>query len=393
MTRVTAWDVTSRCNLHCAHCSVGDFYHRGQPASSEVTYREGLVTLRRMHKAGYGHLRLLGGEPLMRRDIVELVAAAHQMGFPRIVIVTNGTRVTLQLFDALLKAGLDDFVVSLDGATAQSHDQIRGQGTYAQAMRGLETMLRRRPADSKLKIAAQLTLSRPNVHETATMVELVGQMGLDYLRINELKLVGNARRHRERLLPSLVEAMDARESALQAASRYPDLGLQAFGRPRVIAYFNERFGRGLPIVMPNCSIVNRRKVHVTAYGFVSACSAAEAEDASDAPGQGALGGVEHYRLHTHSLSSILASPRFERVKRLVNRALEEGWQDEFIPCVRCHYRPACQLCPLFLREQKDKMVRECLLAIQRLARWRKSRRQAKEVSHPVAPDERRQCHV
>ncbi len=90
----------------------------------------------------------------------------------------------------------------------------------------------------------------------------------------------------------------------------------------------------------------------------------------------------HYpdELHTHSLSSILASPHFDRVKRLVNQSLEEKWQDEIVPCVRCRYRSICQMCPLFLRAQKEKIARECLLAVQRQARWRKSRGRVTQVA-------------
>ena len=369
-----AWDVTGRCNLHCAHCAVADIYdHDGQSIGPEVTSEEGLVILRRLREAGCRHLRLAGGEPLMRRDITDLAAAAHQMGFTRIVIVTNGTGLTSRLADALLDAGVNEIVVSLEGATAQTHDQVRGNGTYIRAIKGLETMLERRPTDSQLKIAAQLTLSRPNQREIAMMVNWVGQMKLDYLSITILQLVGNARRNAEHWLPSVIEAMDARESALQAAACYPNLGIEIFGRPRSLAYFNERFGRNLPITIPSCAIVNNYQVLYTRPdGSTSPCGALHLGETSILPNQETSASVENCCLQMQSLPSILASPRFDPVKRLVKQAIEERWQDEFIPCARCCYRPACQLCPLFLREQKDKMVRECLLALQRLSQWRKT---------------------
>ncbi len=381
MTKLAIWDVTSRCNLRCIHCGVGDIYSRHRPAGVELTYQDGLAILHRLHEVGYRRLMLLGGEPLLRSDVALLVAAARQAEFSHVGLTTNGTRLTPQLADTLLKAGLDAFIVSLDGATARSNDQLRGSGAYDQTIRGLETMLRQRPASSKLQIDVQLTLNRLNMHETAMMVDLAVQMGLDGLRLNELRLVGNAQRHAERLLPSLGEAMDARESALQAAGHYPNLNLHMFGRPLTIEYFNERFGTVLTLPTTICSLANGGRVlYVGADGSASACGAIHVQDATLVSEQNPIDKVERLGLHTHSLSSILASPRFDRVKRLVNQSLEEKWQDEIIPCVRCRYRSICQMCPLFLRAQKEKIARECLLAVQRQARWRKSRGRVTQVA-------------
>jgi MoaA/NifB/PqqE/SkfB family radical SAM enzyme len=379
------WDVTSRCNLRCAHCAVSDVYHRPQVTVWEVSYEEGLVILERLRQAGYQHLTFLGGEPLLRRDIVDLVAAARRMDFPQLVLVTNGTCLTPQLADGLLDAGLDELVVSLDGATAQTNDQVRGQGSYARALEGLATLRCRRPTGSHLKIVVQLTLSRPNLHEATMMVDLAGQMGLNCFSLNELRLTGNARRNAERLLPTLVEAMDVREAVLQVAVRYPDLGLRIFGRPMVVEYLNERFDSDLPLPRPGCSLVDgHRTLYVDATGSVSACSAIHVDDAPGVSDQNASDADRSHRLQTHSLSSILASPRFDRVKRFAGRAVEEGWQDEFVPCLRCHHRPDCVICCLFLREQKDKLLRECLLALQRQARWRKSQKQAQVTDQEIA---------
>ncbi len=379
------WDVTSRCNLRCAHCAVSDVYHRPQATVWEVSYEEGLVILERLRQAGYQHLMFLGGEPLLRRDIVDLVATARRMGFSQLVLVTNGTCLTPQLADGLLDAGLDELVVSLDGATAQINDRVRGQGSYARAMEGLETLRRQRPTGSHLRIVVQLTLSRLNLHEATMMVDLAGQMGLDCFSLNELRLAGNARRHADCLLPTLVEALDVREAVLQAAARYPDLGLRIFGRLMAVEYLNERFDSDLPLLGPGCSLVNGyRTLYVDATGSVSACSAIHVNEVPDVFDQNTLGEGRSHLLQLHSLSSILASPRFDRVKRFAERAVEERWQDEFVPCLRCHYLPDCVICCLFLREQKDKMIRECMLAIQRQARWRKSQKQVQVTDQEIA---------
>jgi MoaA/NifB/PqqE/SkfB family radical SAM enzyme len=379
------WDVTNRCNLRCAHCAAAELYYNQSPGA-EVTFEEALAILRHLREIDCQQLRLVGGEPLLRRDIVDLVTAAHRMGFPRVLLFTNGTRLTPELAGALLDAGLDEFIVSLEGATTQSHEQVRGKGTYVQAMQGLELMLRRRPAGHRLKVGVLLTLSRPNLHEAALIVELAGRMGLDCLVINELQMRGNARQNAERLFLTVVESMDAREAVLEAASNYPHLQLQVFGRPRAIEYFNARFGRDLPVSTPSCGLLNGQVICVEADGAVSACENTQGEGATPAQ-------VEARRLQTRSFPDILASSHFDSLRQLVSCSLAESWQDDFIPCARCHYRPACQLCPLFLRQQKDRIVHECLLAIRRLARWRRLGARREVVLSPLGVSEEDRAFV
>ncbi len=391
MAGAAFWDVTHRCNLRCAHCAVADLYYR-QPNGTDLALEEGLIILRRLYEAGYHELQLLGGEPLLRRDIADLVAAANKIGFTRVMLVTNGTCLTPALADMWLDAGLHELIVSLEGATAYVHEQVRGPGTFAQAMRGLENMLQQRPKGHPLKIVAQLTLSRPNLHEAAQWVDLVGAMGLDVLSIGNLYIMGNACQNMERLAPTLVETLDAREAALQAATRYPNLTLRVFGNPRTKEYFNARFGLNLPIILPSCDMASGQRVIVRADASIPTCDVAQAEDFAAWLDPAPATPAETPRLLEQPLADILASAHFEPLKRIVNRVIEERWQDEFAPCARCHHRPACQLCPLFLRQQKDKLATECLLAVQRHAQWRKSQR-AGDGPQPVAATAEKSAHA
>jgi MoaA/NifB/PqqE/SkfB family radical SAM enzyme len=79
-----------------------------------------------------------GGEPLLRKDILELMEYAGRLGF-RVVFSTNGTLLTPQIARDLVKSGIVNFSISLDGSTRQSHESIRRiPGCFSRALEGLK---------------------------------------------------------------------------------------------------------------------------------------------------------------------------------------------------------------------------------------------------------------
>lgn len=369
MGRIAFWDVTSRCNLRCTHCFVADSYWKGRKA--ECSTEEGLTILDRLSSEGYDTLWILGGEPLMRKDLVDLVAGARQRGFGYVRVVSNGTRLTPHLVDALCRAGLDELTVSLDGPDEESNDELRGRGSFAKAVAGLQTLIASR-GDHTLKVCAQLTLTKANLMHGEKMVRFAGDLGLDGLSIVELKLAGSAAKHTEELYPTLLEALDARETIVEASTRYPDLELMVFGRPRVIAYLNDRFGTNVPMSRPQCALENGYQyLNIKASGRVNPCSAL---DVDADPADGVTPGPQPGRLYEHELDQLLGHPYFNDVQQTVDQAMAEKWQDEFAPCARCQFRSDCVICPLFLQEIPDKLIRECMIALQRHSQWKKATR-------------------
>lgn len=87
-------------------------------------------------------LVLSGGEPLVREDILDLAAYGHSKGL-RIALATNGTLVTPKLAESIRNAGVQRVSVSIDGATAETHDGFRQQrGAFDSAWQGIENIKR-----------------------------------------------------------------------------------------------------------------------------------------------------------------------------------------------------------------------------------------------------------
>jgi hypothetical protein len=111
---VVVWNVTRRCNLHCAHC-YSSSQNRDYP--DELTLDQGKALIDDLAEFGAPVLLFSGGEPVMRPDLHELVAHSRQVGL-RPVLSTNGTLLSKENVSRLSEAGLDRVGISLDGLRA-----------------------------------------------------------------------------------------------------------------------------------------------------------------------------------------------------------------------------------------------------------------------------------
>jgi 12,18-didecarboxysiroheme deacetylase len=160
---VVVWNITRRCNLHCAHC-----YARAESkGQQEVSTRQAQEIIDDLAEFGSPVLLFSGGEPLVRQDLPELASYAVQKGM-RAVISSNGTLISRAKARELQSIGLSYVGISLDGGQAV-HDSFRGQdGAYAQALQGLENCQL-----EGLKVGLRFTVFRHNVQEVPGIFSLI----------------------------------------------------------------------------------------------------------------------------------------------------------------------------------------------------------------------------
>ena len=113
--------ITNRCNVDCIYC-----HHDGMLESSDEMTPDEIYQVCRIAKSlGVEKIRLSGGEPLVRRDIVEIVEKINTLGFKDLSITTNG--IYLEKYAQALKdAGLDRVNVSLDTLDPEIYKMITG---------------------------------------------------------------------------------------------------------------------------------------------------------------------------------------------------------------------------------------------------------------------------
>jgi mycofactocin biosynthetic radical S-adenosylmethionine protein MftC len=129
------WELTYACNLACVHCLSSS----GRRDPRELTTSECRALIDELQRLQVFYVNIGGGEPTVRSDFWELVeyATAHQVG---VKFSTNGSRITSDVAERLAASDYVDVQVSIDGATAQVNDAIRGEGSYATALHAMERL-------------------------------------------------------------------------------------------------------------------------------------------------------------------------------------------------------------------------------------------------------------
>ncbi len=176
--------VTSRCNLDCFFC-----HREGSISSEELTPEDIAFVVSEATKLGVSGVKLTGGEPLLREDIVEIVSLiANIRGVRDLSMTTNGTLLERYAED-LKKAGLQRVNISIHSLRREVYRSIVGRDLLKEALRGLNAAVE---AGLRVKINFVL-LKGLNESEIPNLVKLAKQYDLK-LQIIELEPIGKIER-------------------------------------------------------------------------------------------------------------------------------------------------------------------------------------------------------
>jgi MoaA/NifB/PqqE/SkfB family radical SAM enzyme len=175
--------VLTRCNLRCRHCYINPEQHGRRRLPIERMERWLAAFAERSPQA---NLVLLGGEPTLHPDLPRAVRSARRLGFASITIDTNGY-LFHDILDRVTPAEVDVFSFSLDGATAETNDRIRGQGSYDACLNGI-----RRARARGFRASLIYTVSSANLGELPATGPLLEELGVERFFIQVLGLRGRA---------------------------------------------------------------------------------------------------------------------------------------------------------------------------------------------------------
>lgn len=175
--------ILTRCNLSCSHCYINRAQHGDRTLSIE-TIRDWLALF--SQKADQTNLVLLGGEPTLHPDLHLAVKEARRLRFKSITIDTNGY-LFHDILDKITPNELDFLSFSLDGATQDTNDAIRGKGSYEAVLSGTQKARERGFACSMI-----YTVSDKNIHEITLMPNLVQHLGIDRFFIQVIGMRGES---------------------------------------------------------------------------------------------------------------------------------------------------------------------------------------------------------
>jgi mycofactocin radical SAM maturase len=174
------WEWTYACNLACEHC-LSSSGRRDPRELSTAEIKEVIDELERMQVF---YVNVGGGEPTVRSDFWELLdyAVAHHVG---IKFSTNGVKITPERARQLASTDYVDVQISLDGATREVNDAVRGPGSYDMAMRALKNLADAGMKDFKISVVT----TRHNVSQLGEFKRIADSFGAQ-LRITRLRPSG-----------------------------------------------------------------------------------------------------------------------------------------------------------------------------------------------------------
>jgi len=254
--------VTDRCNLRCFYCmpEEGITY---LPKAELMTYEEMVRIVRIMAGLGVDKVRITGGEPFVRTDIVAFMYHLRDIpGIKQLNLTTNGT-LTYRYIDDLVKLGVKTVNLSLDTLDKDRFFQVTRRDGYDKVMQTFHTLLER---GIQLKIN-MVVMQGVNTEDIIPIAQLAAQYPVDVRFIEEMPFNG-AGDHHQQWEWNFMKIIDTLRSAYPALEKLPDPphstsmnysapGLQ--GRLGIIAAYTRSF----------CGTCNR--LRLTPQGVLKTC--------------------------------------------------------------------------------------------------------------------------
>ena len=194
------WHITERCNCRCRHC-----YHTSYDSANELSDQQLLEVANTLEAAiqawdRRGAVSLTGGEPWLRRNSVLALLDRFANGgvVDRVDLLSNGLLLNDSACEELAsKSLLRRVQISLEGSNSESHDSIRGKGTFGKTLEAISRMKRH-----GLTVAVMMTASQRNVNDIVPLLELLKDYDVDTFSMERFMPQGQGMEQQAWLLSS-----------------------------------------------------------------------------------------------------------------------------------------------------------------------------------------------
>jgi len=177
------WHLTEKCNLKCRHC------YQSKDTVSELPLKDLLVIIGKMEEAltkwgKQGTLSFTGGEPFLRRD--DLHALMDRLDSSECLayydILSNGSFITEREAKSLSShPSLRRVQVSLEGASAERNDEIRGRGSFEGTIQAIRNLMA-----EHIDVSVMMTITRKNQDQVYPMIDLLKHEGVRTIALERL---------------------------------------------------------------------------------------------------------------------------------------------------------------------------------------------------------------
>jgi radical SAM protein with 4Fe4S-binding SPASM domain len=185
------WHFIDSCNLRCVHCYQNDYNYKSLDLNIlRNIFRKLDEAMAKWKMKCF--VSLTGGEPFLKPEglfyLMDLIESSDN--FKNIAILTNGTLIDKELVRKIKKyKKLAEVQVSLDGHDEESHDRIRGKGTFLKTVNSIEML-----KNSGIKTAVMFTLHKKNIGSASNMPKLAASLNVDALTVERMTAMNDAER-------------------------------------------------------------------------------------------------------------------------------------------------------------------------------------------------------
>ena len=204
-------ELTHRCPLHCPYCSNPIDLARSQAELSTGDWKRVFTQAREL---GALQLGLSGGEPLIRRDLEELVAHAHTLGFYQ-TLVTSALGLTRDRAARIKDAGLEHVQISFQDSEKEIAEKIAGTRSWDAKLHAAEWV-----KELGFAFSVNVVLHRANLDHSAEIIDMAGALGADRIELANTQYYGWAVLNRESLMPTRDQIERSEAIVDHAAEKY-----------------------------------------------------------------------------------------------------------------------------------------------------------------------------
>ncbi|MBA5636264.1 pyrroloquinoline quinone biosynthesis protein PqqE [Duganella sp. LX20W] len=199
-------ELTYRCPLHCAFCYNPVDYAANR---KELSTEQWLDVLRQGRELGAAQLGFSGGEPLLRDDLEQLVAAGNRLGYYT-NLITSGIGLTEQRIAAFKAAGLDHIQLSFQDSTREMNDFLSSTRTF-----DLKARVAKLIKQYDYPMVLNVVLHRYNLDHVERIIDMALEMGVEYLELANTQYYGWGMVNRAQLMPTR-EQLERAEAVVNA---------------------------------------------------------------------------------------------------------------------------------------------------------------------------------
>lgn len=165
--------ITEHCQLRCGHCYMGSRLERGLVLS----YEDACKITQLCRRIGAEYITFIGGEPTLHPYLAKIVAYANECGYKQVMIDSNGLRP-----DSIMAIPPDHLyfvTISLDGASSETHDRVRGSGTFVRTLESIRKLVAH-----GYHVRINCTVFRFSIHEAVSVIILAEEIGVSLVNFH-----------------------------------------------------------------------------------------------------------------------------------------------------------------------------------------------------------------